>query len=146
MKATEFPEACYYFFAIHATEAKQRFYAGRGTDGVDPGRWSQMPPEAVEGGTGNLADYTSQGFTAEEATEYCKAYYENFNNPNQFPYLRIPGTPDYWSALDIRLSEAVSGGQAPEDACANTASDWTAITERFGADIQLESYKRSLGL
>ncbi len=82
----------------------------------------------------------------EEAIEYCKAYYDNFNNPNQLPYLRIPGAAEYWSALDIRLSEAVSGGQAPEEACANTASDWAEINERFGVDIQLESYKRSLGL
>jgi multiple sugar transport system substrate-binding protein len=146
MKATEYPEAVYYFFAIMATETKQKFYAGRGSDGVDPGRWSQMPPEAVDGGTGSVEDYTSQGFTAEEAIEYCKAYYENFNNPNQLPYLRIPGAAEYWSALDIRLSEAVSGGQAAADACANTAADWREINERLGVDIQLESYKRSLGL
>jgi multiple sugar transport system substrate-binding protein len=146
MKATEFPEACYYFFAMLATEAKQKFYAGRGSDGVDPGRWSQMPPEAVEGGTGSVEDYTSQGFTAEEAVEYCKAYYENFNNPNQLPYLRIPGTPEYWSAMDIRLSEAVSGGQAPEEACAAMAADFESITDARGRDLQLESYKRSLGL
>ena len=146
MNATESPEACYYFFAMLATEAKQRFYAGRGSDGVDPGRWSQMPPEAVEGGTGNIEDYTSQGFTAEEAIEYCKAYFDNFNNPNQLPYLRIPGAEEYWRALDIRLSEAVSGGQAPEDACANTANDWREINEARGIDLQLESYKRSLGL
>ena len=101
---------------------------------------------AVEGGTGNIEDYTSQGFTAEEAIEYCKAYFDNFNNPNQLPYLRIPGAEEYWRALDIRLSEAVSGGQAPEDACANTANDWREINEARGIDLQLESYKRSLGL
>jgi multiple sugar transport system substrate-binding protein len=146
MKATESPEACYYFFAMLASEPKQRFYAGRGSDGVDPGRWYQMPPEAVDGGTGKLEDYTSQGFTADEATQYCEAFYQTFNNPNQLPYLRIPGTADYWSKLDIRLSEAVSGNQTPEDACANTAKDWNDITEPLGKDLQLESYKRSLGL
>jgi len=146
MKATEYPEACYYFFAMLATEPKQRFYAGRGSDGVDPGKVYQMPPEAMDGGTGKIEDYTSQGFTEADAIEYCKAYYQTFNNPNQLPYLRIPGTADYWSKLDIRLSEAVSGGQAPEDACANTAKDWNDITEQLGKDAQLESYKRSLGL
>jgi multiple sugar transport system substrate-binding protein len=146
MKATEYPEACYYFFAMLATEAKQRFFAGRGSDGVDPCRWTQMPPEAVEGGTGKLDDYTSQGFTADEAIEYCKAYFDTFNNPQQLPYLRIPGTADYWSKLDIRLSEAVSGGQSADEACANTANDWNDITEQLGRDLQLESYKRSLGL
>ena len=47
---------------------------------------------------------------------------------------------------DIRLSEAVSGNQTPEEACANTAADWNDITEQLGRDLQLESYKRSLGL
>ena len=47
MKGSDVPELAYYFLALTATEAKQRFYAGRGTDGVDPGRLSQMPPEAV---------------------------------------------------------------------------------------------------
>lgn len=146
MAGSESPEATYYFWAMLATEAKQRFYAARGSDGVDPGKWYQMPPEAVEGGTGDLKQYTDAGFTADDAIEYCRAFYDNFNNPKQLPYLRIPGAAEYWSALDIRLSEAVSGGQAPADACAATASDWEEITDRLGRDLQKESYRKSLGL
>ncbi|HRA46974.1 MAG TPA: extracellular solute-binding protein [Thermomicrobiales bacterium] len=146
MKASEVAEATYYFWAMLATEAKQRFYAARGSDGVDPGKWYQMPPEAVDGGTGRLSDYTDAGFTADDAIQYCRAFFDNFNNPKQLPYLRIPGAAEYWSALDIRLSEAVSGGQKPEDACANTAGDWEAITDRLGRDLQKESYRKSLGL
>jgi hypothetical protein len=48
--------------------------------------------------------------------------------------------------MDIRLSEAVSGGQAPEDACAAMASDFEGITDARGRDLQLDSYKKSLGL
>jgi multiple sugar transport system substrate-binding protein len=146
MKASKAPEAAYYFFAMLATEPKERFYAARGSDGVDPGKGYQMPPEAVEGGTGDLKQYTDAGFTADDAIQYCKAFYDNFNNPQQLPYLRIPGAAEYWSALDIRLSEAVSGGQKPEDALAATAQDFNDITDRLGKDLQLESYKRSLGL
>ena len=131
MAGSESPEATYYFWAMLATEAKQRFYAARGSDGVDPGKWYQMPPEAVEGGTGDLKQYTDAGFTADDAIEYCRAFYDNFNNPKQLPYLRIPGAAEYWSALDIRLSEAVSGGQAPADACAATAGDWEEITDAW---------------
>jgi len=146
MKGSKSPEATYYFFAMLATEPKQRFYAARGSDGVDPGKGYQMPPEAVEGGTGRLSDYTSAGFTADDAIQYCRAFYDNFNSPRQLPYLRIPGAAEYWSALDIRLSEAVSGGQKPEDALAATAQDFEDITERLGRDLQLASYKKSLGL
>ncbi len=114
MAGSESPEATYYFWAMLATEAKQRFYAARGSDGVDPGKWYQMPPEAVEGGTGDLKQYTDAGFTADDAIEYCRAFYDNFNNPKQLPYLRIPGAAEYWSALDIRLSHpAAPGRHAP---------------------------------
>jgi multiple sugar transport system substrate-binding protein len=146
MQATDHPEACYYFFAMLATEARQRFFAGRVSDGIDPGRWSQLPPEAVEGGTGNIEAYTSQGFTAEGAIEFCKAYFDTFNNPLQLPYLRIPGTTDYWSALDVHLYEVVSGGDTPQGACVSSANDWREITESRGIDGQLGSYTRSLGL
>lgn len=147
MSGSEHPEAVYYYLAIMATEAKQRFYAGRGTDGVDPGRWSQMPPEAVEGGTGSLEDYTSQGFSESDALEYAQAYHDNFNNPLQLPYLRISGAAEYWNALDIRLSEYVTGqvGSA-EEAMETLATDFRDINDRLGVDAQLELYRASLGL
>jgi hypothetical protein len=39
----------------------------------------------------------------------------------------------------------MTGQSSPEDALAATASDFDDITERFGRDLQLESYKRSFG-
>ena len=146
MAGSDVPELAYYFLALTSTEAKQRFYAGRGTDGVDPGRLSQMPPEAVEGGTGSVEDYTAQGWVAEDALEYAQAYYNNYQNPLQLPFLRIPGTFEYWTQMDVRLSEAVSGGQTPEEALATMAQDYRDINERLGVDLQLDVYKRSLGL
>ncbi|CAN5790030.1 extracellular solute-binding protein [soil metagenome] len=147
MSGSEYPEAVYYFLAIMATEEKQKFYAARGSDGVDPGRISQMPPEAVEGGLGSVDDYISQGFAEADALEYTRAYYDTFQNPNQLPYLRIPGTFEYWTALDIRLSEFVTGQvDSAEDAMAALAQDFADINDRLGIDEQLEVYRASLGL
>jgi multiple sugar transport system substrate-binding protein len=147
MKGSANPEPTYYFFALMATEAKQRFYAGRGSDGVDPGRWSQMPPEAVEGGTGALTDYTGQGWVEADALEYAKAYYDTFNNPLQLPYLRIPGTDEYRNAMDIRMSEYFTGQTATaQEAMDNLVNDMRDITDRLGLDIQKDIYRRSLGL
>ncbi len=142
-KSSDEPELAYYWLALMATEPKERFYAARGTDGVDPGKTYQiLPPE----GTGNPEDYTSQGWDPKDAEEYTKAYYDNYQNPNQFPYLRIPGTAEYWNAMDVRLSEQLTGQSSPEDALKNMAQDFRDITDRLGKDQQLEIYKKSLGL
>ena len=42
---------------------------------------SQIPPAVVEGGTGTIDDYVAQGWEAEDAEEYVRAYYDNFQNP-----------------------------------------------------------------
>ena len=146
MKGSDVPELAYYFLALVATKEKQQFYAARGTDGVDPGRLSQMPPNVVEGGTGNIEQYTALGWEVADAEEYVKAYYDNYQNPNQLPFLRIPGTFEYWTQMDVRLSEAVSGGQAPADVLKTMAEDFRGINERLGVEQQLEVYKKSLGL
>jgi len=146
MKASENPDLAYYWLALTSTEPKQRYYATVGTDGVDPGRLSQMPPDVVEGGTGDIADYLAQGWDAADAREYLRAYYDNYQNPNQLPYLRIPGTFDYWTAMDIRLSEALTSGTSPEDALRQMAEDFREINDRLGVEEQLEIYRAALGL
>jgi multiple sugar transport system substrate-binding protein len=146
MKASDEPELAYYFLALMATEAKQQFYAARGTDGVDPGRLSQMPPEAVPEGTGNVEVYTSYGWEAQDAIEYVKAYYDNYQNPLQLPFLRIPGTFEYWTTMDVRLSEAITGQATPEEALANADQDFRDIKDRLGVEQQLDIYRKSLGL
>ena len=146
MKASSEPELAYYWLALMATEQKQRFYAARGTDGVDPGRLSQMPPSVVEGGTGSIEDYTAQGWVAQDAEEYVKAYYDNYQNSSQLPFLRIPGTFDYWTQMDVRLSETLTSDVTPEDALKQMAQDFRDINDRLGVEAQLEIYKKSLGL
>ncbi|MGI8644572.1 MAG: extracellular solute-binding protein [Thermomicrobiales bacterium] len=142
MAGSENADLAYYFLALTATEPKQRFYAAIGTDGVDPGKTFQiLPPD----GTGDVEDYVSQGWDPQDAADYTKAYYDTFQNPNQLPYLRIPGTFEYWTAMDIRLSEAVAEGKEPAQALAEMAEDFREINENLGVEQQLELYKRSVG-
>jgi multiple sugar transport system substrate-binding protein len=141
-KFSDAPEATYYLLALMATEEKSKVYAARGWDGADPGRFSHyVPPN----GTASIEEYIAAGWDEADVTDYTNAYFENFDNPQQFPYLRIPGTFEYWTSLDIHLSEAATGQVTPEEALKATAADFEQITDRLGRDQQLEVYKASLG-
>jgi len=136
------PEAAYYLCALMATEPKSKAYAARGFDGVDPGRFFHFPPPD---GTGSIEDYVNAGWDEQDAIDYTSAYFRIFGSDLQFPYLRIPGTFEYWLALDTHLSEAVTGQATPEEALEASAADFEDITERFGRDLQLASYRASMG-
>jgi multiple sugar transport system substrate-binding protein len=142
-KFSDAPDCTYYLLSLMAHPDKSFIYAARGWDGVDPGRFSHMLPP---NGTATIDAYVQAGWDAADAEAYTNAYYENFNADLQFPYLRIPGAFEYWTALDVRLSEAATGQLSPEEAVAALAEDFDAITQRLGADVQLESYKASLGI
>jgi len=142
-KFSKAPEAAYYLLALMATPEKSIIYAARGWDGVDPGRYSHfLPPD----GTASLEQYLAAGWDERDIKDYTKAYFENFNNPLQFPYLRIPGTFEYWTQLDIRLSEAATGQAKPEEALKRCVDDFEAITNRLGREVQKRTYRESLGL
>jgi multiple sugar transport system substrate-binding protein len=137
------PECTYYLLALMATPEKSFIYAARGWDGVDPGRYSHMlEPD----GTATLDAYLAAGWDEQDIKDYTAAYFDNFNNEIQFPYLRIPGAFEYWTSLDIHLSEAATGQISPEEALQAVVEDYEAITERLGRDVQRDSYKASLGL
>jgi len=142
-KFSKAPEATYFLLALMATKPKSIVYGYRGWDGVDPGRtFHFLPPN----GDNSVEGYVGAGWDAGDAEEYTNAYFENFGAELQFPYLRIPGTFEYWQAMDIRLSEAVTGQSSPEDALNAIVSDFEGITDRLGREAQLEVYKTSLGL
>ena len=123
------PEATYYLLALLATKEKSLIYAARGWDGIDPGRFSHyLPPH----GTADLESYLAAGWDEMDIQQYSAAYYNNFNNPHQFPYLRIPGTFGYWSALDIHLFAAVKGQVSHEQALAEAAIDFEELTNLLG--------------
>lgn len=141
-KFSDAPEASYYLLALMATEEKSLIYAARGWDGADPGRFSHyLPPE----GTASIDDYLAAGWDEQDIKDYTKAYFDNFSAESQFPYLRIPGTFEYWTALDIHLSEAATGQVTPSEALEATVADFEQITDRLGREQQLEIYKTSLG-
>ena len=142
-KFSDAPEATYYLLSMMATEEKSKVYAARGWDGNDPGRFSHyLPPN----GTASLDEYLAAGWDEQDVIDYTTAYFENFGAELQLPYLRIPGTFEYWTALDIHLSEAATGQMTPQEAVDATFNDFEAITDRLGRDLQLQSYKASLGL
>ncbi len=142
-KFSDAPEATYYLLALMATKEKSTVYAQRGWDGVDPGRFFHyLPPD----GTADLQAYLDAGWDEADVKDYTKAYFDNFGAELQFPYLRIPGTFEYWTSLDIHLSEAATGQVTPEEALQATAADFEQITDRLGREQQLEIYRTSLGL
>jgi multiple sugar transport system substrate-binding protein len=142
-KFSDAPECTYYLLALMATEPKSTVYAYRGWDGVDPGRtFHMLEPK----GTNTIDGYVAAGWDAADAEAYTNAYYDSFNAPLQFPYLRIPGTFEYWTALDIHLSEAATDQKTPAEALTATVDDFNAITDRLGRDQQKEIYLKSLGL
>jgi multiple sugar transport system substrate-binding protein len=142
-KFSDAPEATYYLLALMATKEKSTVYAARGWDGVDPGRsFHFLPPD----GSASMENYNKAGWNEGDAEEYTTAYFDSFNAEQQFPYLRIPATFEYWTALDISLSEAVTGQAEPEEVLKTTAEEFDSITERLGREEQLEIYKTSLNL
>lgn len=142
-KFSKSPEATYFLLALLADSQKAMTYAGRGFDGVDPGATFQFPEP---NGTATIQDYVDLGWDEQDAIDYTDAYFQVFGNTQQFPYLRIPGTFEYWLALDTNLSRAMIGELTPEEALQTTADEWEQITDRFGRELQLASYKASLGL
>lgn len=141
-KFSDAPEATYYLLALMATREKSSIYAARGWDGVDPGRFSHyLPPD----GDASVDEYVAAGWDEQDIRDYTKAYFDNFSAELQFPYLRIPGTFEYWTALDIHLSEAATGQATPEEALQATKTDFEQITDRLGRDLQTEIYRASLG-
>lgn len=140
---SEAPQAAYYLLALLATRKKSIVYAARGWDGVDPGRYSHFLAPL---GSAKIEDYLRLGWDEVDVRDYLNAYFANFNNPLQLPYLRIPGTFSYWQALDVHLVSAAKGHVTPEAALRAAAVDFEEITLRRGRENQQRSYRESLGL
>jgi multiple sugar transport system substrate-binding protein len=137
------PEATYFLLALMASRPKSEVYATRGWDGIDPGRrYHFLPPN----GTATLANYERAGWDAADVRDFLQAYYDTYTNPQQLPYLRIPGAYSYWLALDLRLAEAASGQLSPQAALKAAAVDFEEITIRLGRERQKRAYRASLGL
>jgi multiple sugar transport system substrate-binding protein len=140
-KYSKAPEATYFLLALLATKEKSQVYAARGWDGIDPGRKFHMLPPL---GTGSIEPYLRANWDAADIRDYLNAFEQTFNNKQQLPYLRIPGTYSYLLALDLRLVQAASGQISPAAALEAAAVDFEEITIRLGRERQREVYRSSL--
>jgi multiple sugar transport system substrate-binding protein len=137
------PHATYDYLAFMAEKENAFWNFTRGWTGVDPGRtFAFLEPY----GTAKVEDYVDQGWNEEDVTQYTNAFYKNFTNDTQLPYLMIPGANQYWRALDVQLNEVVSGQKSAEDALQTTYENFQKITERYGKERQLQLFKESLNL
>ena len=142
-KYSKAPEATYYLLALMAHKDKAQVYAARGWDGVDPGRSHQFVPPH---GSATVQSYLRFGWDEADIRDYLQAYFDNFSNKLQMPFLRIPGSFSYWRVLDVHLAEAMNGQLTPEAALRATAVDFEEITIRLGRERQRRAYRASLGL
>ena len=70
---------------------------------------------------------------------------DTINHPNAVLDLRIRGSAEYLSALDVEVSRALAGEVTSQEALDSLAAQWNAITDRLGRDAQLEQYKNAVG-
>ncbi len=138
------PELTYFFMAMLANPSVNFFDGTTGWQGIDPCCTYQV---FAPKGQAKIEDYTSAGFDAEDFKGYIPAYFANIGDmPIYETYLRIPGTPAYWTALDTRLSEAMTAQKSAKQALDDTAADWKKITaDAGGPDKLLKIYQDSIG-
>ena len=142
-KKAKNPDLVAYLLAWQGTPAINHWNTVWGFTGINPGtKYDFFPPL----GTAKVEDYVTSGYDRQDALDYVNAWQQqDFNYPTQLPYLRIPGTPSYLEALDIHLSEALSGQVSAQEALDRVAADWDQITDRLGRNNQVKSYQEAIG-
>ena len=104
--------------------------------GVNPSRDSQLQPEI----------WVKAGWSQDEAKAYTDAIRSALEDPNAVFDMRLPGFPEYKDAVELAVSEALSGQSDAKAALDRAAKTWDEITNRLGRDKQRELYRESLGL
>ncbi|MFL5335653.1 MAG: extracellular solute-binding protein [Geminicoccaceae bacterium] len=135
-------EAAYSFLALMAVKPFSLWAVQHGWTGINPGFAYQMLPPT---GEARLADYLKAGWNRPDLEDYLTAFQQTFNAPTMLPYLRIRGTPAYWSALDSQLAAALGGRKTAQQALDDTAAAWDKITDRLGRDQQRDEYRKAIG-
>jgi len=140
--ASKQPEAAYAFLSLMAIPPVSSWNAQHGWTGVNPGFSYQFLPPA---GTAQEADYIEAGWDKADVEDYLRAYHATFTAPTMLPYLRIRGTPEYWSVLDSELAAAMGRRKTPAEALDDVAAAWEKITDRLGRQRQLELHRAAIG-
>ncbi len=135
-------EAAYSFLALMAIKPFSLWAVRHGWTGINPGfRYQMLQPE----GDARLVDYARAGWNTDDVKDYLAAYQATFNAPTMLPYLRIRGTPEYWSVLDTELARALGGRKSAQAALDDVAAAWDRITDRLGRGDQLDAYRQAIG-
>lgn len=79
-----------------------------------------------------------------DAKAWLNALKQTLEDKNAVPELRIPGTADYYNALDVEGARAMAKELTPEEAMKSAAKSWEEITDRLGRDKQKAAYAASL--
>ena len=142
--ASDVPELSYYLISMLSAPDINFWNVSYGWTGVDPSSTLHLFPPR---GSATVEQYIATGYDAGDAKEYINAYGDNlFSFPTYQDFLRIPGTPAYWEAMDIRLVEAMTRQSEPQEALDDVAKSWLDITEdQGGANFQLEIYRTAIG-
>ncbi len=136
------PEATYSLLALMAIKPVSMWNASYGWTGVDPG-YSYQFLEPL--GQAKVEDYVSADWDASDVVDYTQAYYDTFYAPTMLPYLRIPGTFEYWDILDKNLSATMAGEFEAKQALDATAAAWEEVTDRLNREEQLRLYQDAIG-
>jgi ABC-type glycerol-3-phosphate transport system substrate-binding protein len=79
-------------------------------------------------------------------SEYIAALRRTQERSQHSRGIRLPGRPEYLTALDQAVVDALSGKKSPEEALAAAAAAWNKITASRGLETQRTALERSLGL
>jgi len=137
------PQMTYDYFAYMSRIDNAFWNQMRGWTGVDVGRSFAFLEE--HGGSASVEDFTEQNWSENGAIEMSKGYHENFYADQQFNLLRIPGAEEYARAVDVIISQVLSGDTDPAGALDKLADRFNNITARHGKESQMKYYKQMLG-
>lgn len=148
-KQGQFPEAVYHLAAFHASKDVSFWNITHGFTGINMGQIFQFLTDQSFGdrtGEATIEDFVNNGWNADDAKEYAKAFYENYTlGATILPQLRIPGMQSYYDALDDQLNAAVSGQITPEEALNRIYDEWEKITNQFNREKQKAYYQEAIG-
>jgi len=133
------PEAAYWVARYLSVVASQDFVMTPKT-GEDPFRYSHF--ENASGLSEALEEFAGIPVPIEECQGYLDAVNQNLTNG--FPDLNIPGTAQYEDALDLAITQALSGALTPQQAMDRAAAAWNDITTALGKENQKAIYDAML--
>ena len=133
---SEVQDAALDFAAFMAQPEMVKQLAVTPDTGINPSRYSQFE---------DINLWLDAGFDQAGAEDYLDAVKSSINHPNAVLDLRIRGSAEYLSVLDVEVSRALAGEISSQEALDNVAAGWNEISDRLGRDEQLSQYRSAVG-